>query len=57
MYLALSKDLTCNRFISLSQDLAQEINKLHINIAEYNMKFSEMLGWKNSSLNQRHRPD
>lgn len=44
MHLSNSKDLIGNRFIGFTQDLALEINKLHINIAEYNTKFADLLG-------------
>ncbi|KAL4511938.1 hypothetical protein ABPG72_012783 [Tetrahymena utriculariae] len=57
LHLSHSRDIVCNRFISLSQDLALEINKLHIHTADSNMKFAEMLGQFNSSLNQKYRPE
>ncbi|EAR94675.1 PX-SNX-like domain protein (macronuclear) [Tetrahymena thermophila SB210] len=57
MHLSHSRDIVCNRFISLSQDLALEINMLHIHTADSNMRFADMLGQFNSSLNQKYRPE
>ena len=47
--------MLCNKMIHFTQDLALNINKLHIDLAENNFKFAEFKGEKWSSLSVSQR--
>lgn len=50
MHLMYSYDTLQNRFILLSKEFAHHIAKLHINIADTNLKFTEYI--YNSHINE-----